>query len=198
MQATSWRWAFFINLPLAVAMYITVRHIGESRDSGTRGRLDWPGAALITAGLASVIYALIELPDVAWNPATISGLAAGTACLAAFAAVEARAAMPMLPLAILRSAQFSGANLTTLTVYAALNGAMFLLAVQLQQSLHSALLSARRRRGTAAGHNAYALPADGRSRAADRPAAAHDSPRASTARSPGPARACRNHRLSRG
>jgi hypothetical protein len=53
----------------------------------------------------------------------------------AFIAVEARTAAPMLPLAIFRSTQFTGANLTTLTVYAALNGALFLLAVQLQQSL---------------------------------------------------------------
>jgi len=143
VQAASWRWAFFINLPLAAAaMYITVRHIAESRDTGIRGRLDWPGAALITTGLASVIYALIELPDAGWTTATIGGLAAGTAFLAAFIAVEARAATPMLPLAIFRSAQFSGANLTTLTVYAALNGAMFLLAVQLQQSLHYSPLEA--------------------------------------------------------
>jgi MFS family permease len=60
----------------------------------------------------------------------------------AFAVVEARTATPMLPLAIFRSAQFSGANLTTMTVYAALNGAMFLLAMQLQQSLHYSPLQA--------------------------------------------------------
>ena len=87
VQAASWRWAFFINLPLAAtATYITVRHIPESRDTRTRGRLDWPGAALITAGLAGVIYALIELPDAGWTTATTSALAAGTACLAAFIA----------------------------------------------------------------------------------------------------------------
>lgn len=60
----------------------------EEPGHGTRGRPDWPGAGLITIGLASVTYALIELPDAGWNPATISGLAAGTACLVAFIAVE--------------------------------------------------------------------------------------------------------------
>lgn len=143
VQAASWRWAFFINLPLAAAaMYITVRHVQESRDGQARGRLDWPGGILITAGLASVIYALIEVPDIGWTGSTIGALACGAACLLGFAVVEASTATPMLPLAIFRSRQFSGANLTTLAVYAALSGALFLLAVQLQQSLHYSALDA--------------------------------------------------------
>jgi EmrB/QacA subfamily drug resistance transporter len=143
VQAASWRWVFFINLPLAAAaMYITGRHIEESRDTRIRGRLDWPGGGLITIGLASVIYALIEVPDAGWDTATVSAIVVGAACLLAFIAVEARTAAPMLPLAIFRSTQFTGANLTTLTVYAALNGALFLLAVQLQQSLRYSPLAA--------------------------------------------------------
>jgi MFS family permease len=143
VQAASWRWAFLINLPLAAAaMYITVRHVEESRDTRMRGRLDWPGGGLITVGLGSVIYALIEVTDAGWDTATVSALVVGAACLLAFVAVEARTATPMLPLAIFRSTQFTGANLTTLAVYAALNGALFLLALQLQQSLRYSPLAA--------------------------------------------------------
>jgi EmrB/QacA subfamily drug resistance transporter len=143
VQAASWRWVFWINLPLAAAaLAITVRHVTEGRDTWRRGRLDWPGGGLVTLGLASMVYALIEVPDAGWGGATIGALALGAACLAGFVAVEARTRAPMLPLPMFRSMQFSGANLTTFTVYAALNGAMFLLALQLQQSLRYSPLQA--------------------------------------------------------
>jgi len=100
-----------------------------------------PRGALITAGLGSLTYALIQLGHGS-NAGSVGVLALGAVCLVAFAVVEARRARPMLPLGTFRSMQFTGANLTTLAVYAALNGAMFLLALQLQQSLHYSPLGA--------------------------------------------------------
>lgn len=135
-QAASWRWVFFINLPMAAAAgWATARHLPESRADHRAGRLDLVGAALVSLGLAAVIYTLIELPQAGWTAPLQGTLAAGLGCLAAFLAWEARTRTPMLPLPLFRSRQFTGANLTTLAVYSALSGAMFLLALQLQQSM---------------------------------------------------------------
>ncbi|MEU6130234.1 MFS transporter [Saccharopolyspora sp. NPDC047091] len=140
VDAASWRWVFFINVPLAaVALHVTARHVPETR-SGRAGSPDLAGAATITLGLAGAIYALIELPARGWNPITIGALAVGVAGLLAFPLLEHRGRNPILPLNLFASRQFTGANLTTFTVYAALSGALFLLSLQLQQTLgYSAL-----------------------------------------------------------
>lgn len=145
VDAVSWRWVFWINVPLAgAALVMALRHLPESRDptSRSRGRFDVAGAALVTLGLAGVIYALIEGPSRDWRPATIVAAAAGAAAIVVFPLVEARVAAPLLPPVLFRSRQFTGANLTTLAVYAALGGALFLLTLQLQQSLGYSALEA--------------------------------------------------------
>ena len=143
VDAASWRWVFFLNVPLAAAAFwITARHVPESRDVTARARADIPGAAAVMLGLAGVIYALIEAPSRGWTPVTVTAAAVGATALVAFALIEAHAGAPLLPLELFRSRQFTGTNLTTLAVYAALGGALFLLALQLQQSLHYSALAA--------------------------------------------------------
>ena len=143
VDAASWRWIFFLNIPLAAAaVWITARHVPESRTTTARGRPDVLGAVTVMLGLAGVIYALIEAPSRGWAPVTVAAGAIGAAALVTFALIEARAAAPVLPLQLFRLRQFTGANLTTLAVYAALGGALFLLALQLQQSLHYSALAA--------------------------------------------------------
>jgi EmrB/QacA subfamily drug resistance transporter len=143
VDAASWRWVFFLNIPLAAAaVWIAARHIPESRDATSLGRMDILGAAAVTLGLAGVTYALIEAPSRGWTPVAVTAAVIGAAALVAFPLIETRAGAPLLPLELFRSRQFTGANLTTLTVYAALGGALFLLALQLQQSLHYSALAA--------------------------------------------------------
>ncbi|MFW0793775.1 MFS transporter [Gordonia sp. CPCC 205515] len=139
----SWRWVFFLSVPLALgAMWIAVRHIPESRDLADAGSLDIAGAAAITVGLAGIIYALIEGPAQGWDAPIIAAAAIGVLAIIAFMVIETRATAPLLPLDLFRSAQFTGANLTTLMVYAGLGGALFLLALQLQQSMGYSALEA--------------------------------------------------------
>jgi EmrB/QacA subfamily drug resistance transporter len=123
-----WRWIFFVNLPLAVAVLaIAYARVPESRGEA-RARLDWLGALLATSGLGGLVYALIASSSRGWaDPAVAGAAAAGVVALVAFVAVEARSRAPMMPLGLFRSRSFSGANLLTLFLYAALSGAFFFL-----------------------------------------------------------------------
>ena len=134
VDAVSWRLIFLINLPVsAVVVAVALRHVPETRDP-SQARLDPAGAALAAAGLAGVTYALIEGPGSGWtDPVVLTSLVGGVVALAAFVVVERISRHPMLPLEIFRSRQFTAANLVTFVVYAALGGAIFLLAIQLQQ-----------------------------------------------------------------
>jgi EmrB/QacA subfamily drug resistance transporter len=143
VDVASWRWVFLINVPLAAAAFwITARHVPETRDVSVTGRLDVAGAAAATIGLGGIVYGLIEAPAQGWNAVTVIATAVGALALAAFPVIELRAAAPLIPLSLFRSVQFTGANLVTLAVYTALGGALFLLALQLQQSLGYSALAA--------------------------------------------------------
>jgi EmrB/QacA subfamily drug resistance transporter len=133
--AASWRLIFLINIPLVLAVVlVSLRHVPESRDPAATGSIDVTGALLATAGLVGLCYGLIEGPALGFgSPAVVAALFVGVAGLAAFVAVEARVAHPLLPLGIFRSRQFTGANLVTFVVYGALSAALFLLPIQLQQ-----------------------------------------------------------------
>jgi EmrB/QacA subfamily drug resistance transporter len=122
----SWRAAFLINVPLALAvLFIAVRHVPESRDPDAR-RLDLPGAALITLGLGGIVFGLIEAAQHPLSdPRVFLPLLTGTAGLAAFLWAERRSREPMMPLSLLRSRNFSGANLLTLLLYMGLGGALY-------------------------------------------------------------------------
>ncbi len=128
-----WRLAFLINLPMAAAVVlVAARHVPETRDEESSGRLDVVGAGAAALGLGFVIYALTEGPQQGWPAAPVTTLVAGLALLVAFVVNEARVRTPMMPLSLFRSSQFTGANAVTFLVYAALSGALFLLPVQLQ------------------------------------------------------------------
>ncbi len=134
IEHVSWHWIFFINVPLAAAVIaISLRHIPESRSVNPQ-RLDWVGALTATLGLAGVVYGFLESSTLGWkNPRVFGCLAAGIACLVLFVLTERRVASPMVPLQLFRSRSFSGANLLTLFLYAALGIFFFLFPLNLIQ-----------------------------------------------------------------
>jgi EmrB/QacA subfamily drug resistance transporter len=137
----SWRWVFLVNVPLAiVAVAITVRHVPESR-AETDQPLDVVGAVLAAVGLATLCWALIEA-DHGFGASEVTAGLVGIAAITAFLMLEHRSSHPMLPLRLFHSRTFSGTNGTTIAVYGALGGALFMVVLELQLSLHYSALAA--------------------------------------------------------
>ncbi len=136
IHAFSWRLIFLINVPLvAGVILLSLRHVPESRDASASGRVDLPGAALATLGLAGLTYGLTAAPVVGLGAPHVAGiLGAGVALLVAFAFVERKVPAPMLPPHIFRSRQFTATNVVTFLVYGALGGAIFLVPITLQEA----------------------------------------------------------------
>src|SRR5712692_3205307 len=134
IEHASWRWAFFVNIPIAAAVIaISLRHIPESRNATAR-HVDWLGAVVAAVGLCGVVSGFIESVDLGWgHPLVFGSLIAGFAFLIGFAFVEARVSSPMVPLTLFESRSFSGGNLLTLFLYAALGTFFFLFPLNLIQ-----------------------------------------------------------------
>ncbi|HEY1677576.1 MAG TPA: MFS transporter [Candidatus Sulfotelmatobacter sp.] len=134
VEHASWRWVFFINLPLAVAViFISLWQVPESRRA-TAGRVDWAGAILATLGLGGLVYGFIESVNRGWkDPLVFGSVIVGFACLVAFLFIESHIASPMLPLELFKSRAFAGANLLTLLLYVAVGMFFFLFPLDLIQ-----------------------------------------------------------------
>lgn len=135
IEHASWRAVFYINVPLAlIVLLISLLHVPESRDDDANTTLDWPGAALVTLGLGILVYGLIESSRLGFSHLLVlATLIGGALSLGVFFVIEARSAHPMLPLALFRSRNFTGANLLTLFLYTALGGGMFFFPLNLIQ-----------------------------------------------------------------
>jgi EmrB/QacA subfamily drug resistance transporter len=135
VQAFSWRAVFLLNLPIGALVVGLAHHVPESRDPSAHGRLDIPGAVCGAVGLAGVTYALIEGSGHGLSASIVVTGAVGLLGLAAFVVTEMRSSNPMMPLGMFSSRQFTGANIVTFVVYAAIGSFFFLLISFLQISL---------------------------------------------------------------
>ncbi|MDQ2837084.1 MAG: MFS transporter [Actinomycetota bacterium] len=143
VQHVSWRWAFGINVPFAIAAIVLgLRFVPESRSAELSRRLDFLGTALVALSLAALTYGTTRAGSDGWGLLTIGITASGVVLLAVFVLVESRLAHPLLPLRLFANRTFVGANLMTFTTYAALGTVLFLLVVNLQVSGHYGALVA--------------------------------------------------------
>jgi len=132
----SWRWVLLINVPVGVLVLTAgVRWLTESR-AGERRRLDLPGALLVTAGLATLAYGIVQTEGEGWTaPATLVPLAAGLLLIVAFLLVEARTKAPLMPLRLFRVRSVAAANATMMISGAAMFAMWFFMTVYAQNVL---------------------------------------------------------------
>ncbi len=139
----SWRWIFYINLPVAVLVLVCVpRLVSESRMAREEGEsLDVVGASVSTAGLVSLVFGLLQAAEHAWtSPSVVVPVAAGACLLLVMLAVENRVRDPLVPLGFFANRTRSVINAVSLLFMAAFISYTFMMTLFAQQVLgHSPL-----------------------------------------------------------
>jgi EmrB/QacA subfamily drug resistance transporter len=143
VQEISWRWIFYINVPLAAIVIMIVRRVPESRNDTDSSSIDWIGAMLVTSGLFGLVFGLVEAGVRGFGDVRVlSALALGIAALVAFLVEELRCPHPMVPPAIFGSRTFTGANILTLFLYCGMSATMFVLPFNLIEVHHYSVVGA--------------------------------------------------------
>jgi MFS family permease len=125
-QAISWHWIVWVNVPIGVAATLgAARLLPESQR--LRARLDVPALVLVSAGIGTLIWGLVQGGQDGWGtPQNLTGVLVGAAMLAGFVWWEYRAPEPMIPLGLFRRISFSSAVTTQFFTSAAIFSAAFL------------------------------------------------------------------------
>jgi EmrB/QacA subfamily drug resistance transporter len=142
VQLLSWRWLFFVNVPIGAALVaLAPRSVPESRSETPSRGYDVEGAVAITLGTMALVFTLIKANSWGWSSArTLVGFAIAAALIAAFLWIERRSDDPLVPLRIFSNRSLAAADATSLMVAAALFGTFYFCTLYLQQVLgYSAL-----------------------------------------------------------
>jgi len=131
-----WEWVLLVNVPIAlVAAFLSPRLLKESRDERA-STFDIPGAVSVTAGLAILVYALVDADSAGWGSTqTLGLLGLSLVLLATFVGIELRTRHPLMPFSIFRLRTLRGANLVGLTIGMSLFSMFFFISLYLQQVL---------------------------------------------------------------
>ncbi|HEY2791101.1 MAG TPA: MFS transporter [Micromonosporaceae bacterium] len=112
----SWRWIFFVNLPISAVAVVLSLLVFSGKHEGHRARIDVAGMLAFTASASLLTYAFIRAGDHGWTAtSTLALIAGGLVALAAFIVIEARITSPLLDLGLFRDRRFVGAMLVALT-----------------------------------------------------------------------------------
>jgi EmrB/QacA subfamily drug resistance transporter len=134
----SWRWVLFVNVPIGlIAATLAPRLLLESRaENGTEG-FDIPGAVTVTAGLALLVYTVVDAVNVGWgSTGTLLRLVGSAVLLASFVIIESRQRHPLMPFSIFRLRTLRGANIVGLLIGMSLFSMFFFISLYLQDVLH--------------------------------------------------------------
>jgi EmrB/QacA subfamily drug resistance transporter len=142
-DALSWEWIFFVNIPVGVAAFVLAPVLlAESRDARVQ-HFDAAGAALVTVGLSSLVYAITQAGQEGWLSGSTLGFgAAALVLLTSFVRWELRQDEPLMRFGILRTSTVAGANVAGLILGTALFSMFLMLTLDMQQVLgYSAMKS---------------------------------------------------------
>lgn len=132
----SWRWAFFINVPVALAVLVLAPMVLKESRPSERPKLDIPGAITVTTGLLAIVFGLTTAGEKSWtDPLALGSLAVGAVLLAIFWVVEQKVAAPLVPVAFLRKANIGWGNFAGLLAFITETSLVFLLTLYLQKTL---------------------------------------------------------------
>ncbi len=136
-EYVGWEWVLWVNVPIGIgAAMLAPRLILESHSDAENRTFDIPGAVTVTAGLALLVYALVEAPDNGWGSSATLGMLAGSlALLAAFVVIERRSPAPLVPFSIFRLRTLTGANVVGLLIGASLFSMFFFISLYMQNVL---------------------------------------------------------------
>jgi EmrB/QacA subfamily drug resistance transporter len=136
-ETLSWEWIFFVNVPIGLAAAaLSWRLVPESIAPDRPDSVDLAGAVSVTAGLITLVYAIVRAEENGWGSSTTLLLAAvAVLLLAAFVAIERRSSAPLVRLSIFRVRSLTGANLVLLLVAGGLFSFFFFSQLYVQQIL---------------------------------------------------------------
>jgi len=141
VEWTSWRWVFFVNVPLGIVLLVLARRDLPETDRHV-GRIDFPGALTSTIGMAALVYGFVRAASDGWRDhGTILAFVVGLVLLATFALVETRAAAPITPLRLFADRDRTFSYLTRLVLVGGMFGMFFFLTQFLQDVLGYSPLS---------------------------------------------------------
>jgi EmrB/QacA subfamily drug resistance transporter len=134
----SWRWVLFVNVPIGIAAAaLAPRTLVETRAEDAAETFDLPGAVTVTAGLALLVYAVVDAVNAGWgSTATLLRLAGAAALLVGFVVIERRQRSPLMPFSIFRLRTLRGANIVGLLIGMSLFSMFFFISLYLQNVLH--------------------------------------------------------------
>ncbi len=136
-QAFSWRWIFFVNVPVGILAFLAaLRLVPESKDEHAHRGYDLGGAVTVTGGLMVLVYAIVTGQTHGWTSATtLGGFLVAAALLSAFVALELRAAEPLVRLSIFRVRSLLTANLAMFLAFSGMFAMFYFNTLYIQEVL---------------------------------------------------------------
>lgn len=131
----SWRWAFFVNIPVAIAAVVVVPLVVSESRSHEHRRIDIPGALLITGGLVALVLSVSHAGEAGFDPFAVAAMGVAAVLLTLFWVVESRTTDALVPVAVLRLPEVAWSSLAGVLMFAGETALIFFTGLWVQEVL---------------------------------------------------------------